>query len=283
MMSRKLPKGPFGSGGLLLCSKREETSRPGGLANKEPHLDDACEWEIPEERREALCGGYNERLFKSGPRKFYHLARFNWVRRQVAACGLKNLRLVEVGCFDGRLINEIGDSVAEYVGLDANWEGGLDLGRNKFAGRNEIKFIKAVDPSPLAAFPNGYFNAAAALETLEHISPDMVGDYLDELARITKGHIFITVPNELGPVFLMKRVAKAILYGHVEPYSWRELAAATLYRSDLVGRNQHKGFDYRELISEVAKRFQIVSVEGLPPLGLPPGLSATAAILASNA
>lgn len=228
--------------------------------------------------------GYNERLFDgSGLRSFYHLARFKWVGQQMELLGLTHLRLVEIGCFDGRLLDEIEARVDEYVGLDADWEGGLETARRKYEGRADVTFHKTADPGPLRQYPDGHFNAAAALETLEHIPPEMVGDYLDELARVTSGRLFVTVPNELGLIFLVKHMVKRLVYRDSDPvhYSWGEVVAATLRRSDRVKRDEHKGFDYRKLISEIAERFQIERVEGVPRFGLPLSLSATIGIVAS--
>ena len=226
---------------------------------------------------------YNERLFSGqGLRSFYHLARFRWVKSEVARLGLHDLRLVELGCYDGRLVSELGTTVREYVGLDANWERGLNLARTKFKDRSEITLIETTDPSPLRKFEAGHFNAAAALETIEHLPPDIVGDYLKELARVTNGYMFITVPNEIGPVFLLKHIGKTILYRDARPHKFKELAAATLLRSDLVERHEHKGFDYRELIKEIGQYFHVAKVEGLASFLLPPILSPTVAILAHS-
>lgn len=230
---------------------------------------------------------YNARLFDAGGlRRYYHLARFKWVRDKVRTLRLHDMRLVELGCFDGRLLEEIEEivnDVVEYIGLDANWEDGLDLAAEKFSGREGVSFIETVDPSPLRNYPDGHFTAAAALETLEHIPPEMLGDYLDEIARVTRGYFLVTVPNELGPIFLTKQIGRSIFYrdsGH--DYSWKDLVAATVGRCDLIERDNHKGFDYRALVREIGKRFAIRSVEGVPGVGLPPLLSPTVGIVAFN-
>ena len=228
-----------------------------------------------------LEAGYNERLFaKRGLRSFYHLARFNWAAGEIRKHLGANLKVVELGCFDGRLLEHIEPQVAEYVGLDANWEGGLDLARERFRGRPTANFIESSDPAALHEFPAGYFDLAVALETLEHLDPGMVPAYLDELARVTSGRILVSVPNEIGPVFLAKHLVKSLRYGATEHYTPREFVAAVLGRTERIARNQHKGFDFRQLIRSIGSRFEIISVTGLPRLGLPPGLSATVAIQA---
>lgn len=229
------------------------------------------------------AAGYNERLFsRAGLRRFYHMARFAWVRDKVARTLPGDLRVIELGCFDGRLFDTLGSRVSEYVGVDANVEGGLDQAREKFDGRRDVALIEATHPDVFDRFPDRHFDIAASLETLEHVPPELVTGFLDQLQRVTRGHLFITVPNELGPVFLAKFLAKRLYYGGGEPYSFSEVVAATLRRSDKVERDEHKGFDYRDVIGEVAKRFEIVEVIGLPRMGLPPALSPTVAIFAKS-
>jgi 2-polyprenyl-3-methyl-5-hydroxy-6-metoxy-1,4-benzoquinol methylase len=226
---------------------------------------------------------YNERLFsRAGLRRFYHLARFEWVRDKIEGHLGNDLRLVELGCYDGRLFDTLGGRVADYVGLDANWAGGLDLARRKYRGRKDVTLIESTAPEDFKRFPAGKFNVAAALETLEHVPPRLVPSFLDQLQRVTRGHLFITVPNELGPVFLAKYLAKKVFYGDGQDYSPAEVVAATLRRSDKVERDDHKGFDYRDVIAEVRKRFDILEVDGLASLGLPAALSPTVGIFARS-
>ncbi|HEX4762633.1 MAG TPA: class I SAM-dependent methyltransferase [Sphingomicrobium sp.] len=230
-----------------------------------------------------LTTAYNERLFgRPGLRRSYHMARFNWVRGKVEANALDELRLIELGCYDGRLFETLGSKVTEYVGLDSELSLGVEVAQQKYAGRKDVTLIVADDPAALRLFADNHFNAAAALETLEHVPPHLVAHYLDELRRVTRGYLFVTVPNELGPVFLAKFLAKRLFFSGGEPYSLREIIAATFGRTRSIPRMQHKGFDYRRLLADIGERFDIVAVEGLPKLGLPALLSPTVAIFARS-
>lgn len=225
--------------------------------------------------------GYNEQLFsRPGLRSYYHFARFHWVEKKATQHLASGAALVELGCFDGRLLDFIRPLVGEYVGIDANWERGLDRAKEKYRTQVGLTFVEGADPSVLERFSDGYFDAAAALETLEHVPPVLMPRFLDQLARVTRGYLFVTVPNELGPVFLVKHVGKAVFYGGVQHYSPREILAALIRKSDAIERDDHKGFDYRDVVREIAARFDIVSVEGLPAIGLPPALSPTIGIVA---
>src|SRR4051812_28824593 len=95
----------------------------------------------------ATTTDYNERLFsRAGLRRFYHLARFEWVRDKVERHLRGDLRLVELGCYDGRLLDTLGGRVVDYVGLDANWAGGLALARRKYRGRKDVNLIESTAP-----------------------------------------------------------------------------------------------------------------------------------------
>lgn len=227
--------------------------------------------------------GYNERLFsRPGLRSYYHFARFQWVQKKVSDHLQSGQKMVELGCFDGKLLDYIDRFVNEYVGLDANWEKGLDQARVKFRGRPGVRFLETTDPAAFDEFPDNHFTAAAALETLEHVPPELMPRFLDQLARVTRGHLFVSVPNELGPVFLVKHVAKALVYGGGQHYSPREFFAALVRNSSAIERDDHKGFDYRDVIHHVGERFDILSIEGLPAVGFPPALSPTVAIFAKS-
>ena len=222
---------------------------------------------------------YNERLFDGGIRSWYHLSRFKWASEVVRRLPAGQ-KVIELGCYDARTLEYIGHRVAEYVGIDANWAGGLDLARDRFAGDRRVTLIQSEDPGDFEQFDDGHFSLALALETLEHVPPASVKRYLDELARVTRGHLLVSVPNELGPIFLAKYLAKLVFYGDVQHYSVKEVIAATLRRSDLVGRDDHKGFDYRHVMRELRSRFEILTVTGLPRTWLPPAVSPTIAIFA---
>ena len=227
-------------------------------------------------------GGYNELFFSgSGLRSYYHFARYRWLREQIDERTSGPLRIVELGCFDAKSIDFMPPRLESYVGLDANWDNGLEMGRARFAGRPDVKLIECQTVDGFAPYADGQFNAAISLETLEHIPPELVSDYLCQIRRVTRGPFFVSVPNEMGPIFLAKHVAKRLRYGTVYSYSFRELVAATLRQSHKVERNEHKGFDYRLLARQLSEHFEVVSIEGLPGR-LPAALSLTVGIVAQS-
>lgn len=225
---------------------------------------------------------YNRLFEQRGLRSLYHNARFRWLAAKLERVP-GPLRIIEFGCCDGRALDYIDPQrVEHYVGLDANWGNGLDEARKKFADRTNLKFVEATDPRAIDAYADGSFNVAFSLETIEHIPPPSVAPLLDQLARVTQGELFISVPVEFGPVFLAKHVGKAIRYGGNQPYRLSEVINAALGRTSRVARHEHKGFDYRALARDVERRFDLVEVEGLPLRWLPPSLSLTAGFAARS-
>jgi 2-polyprenyl-3-methyl-5-hydroxy-6-metoxy-1,4-benzoquinol methylase len=223
-------------------------------------------------KSKAHGAGYNERLFSGGFRSQLHLARFRWFAAEVAKRGCATDRVLELGCFDGKLLDFVPASPSRYVGFDANWEGGLDLARAKWAHRPSCSFHLATSPEDMRLAADDRFDIAVAMETLEHVPPDMVDGYLRQIADHLDGYLFITVPNETGPVFLGKWAAKAMLGGDPERYSASEVLNATLGRTDRVQRREHKGFNYRKLVAEIENHFEVIEVGGHPLGFLPPAM-----------
>lgn len=225
---------------------------------------------------------YNDRLFRTGRiRHYYHMARFLFVSEVIEKKNIDVSRFLELGCFDGRLLGHI-PTTDFYVGVDANVEGGLDLAKAKFAGDDSKLLIESQSPKDLENFEEMFFTAFASLETCEHIDPNDLDSYFEQAARILCGDVLITVPNEKGPVLLIKQIAKRMIGSRSEPYSASELYNAAIGRMDRVNRREHKGFDFEELISQLEQRFDIISVTGLPFRWLPPILNLTVAVHARS-
>ena len=226
--------------------------------------------------------GYNERLFDKGFRRRFHLARFEWVHRSLVEVSAKCRTVMELGCFDGRCIDYLPASPESYLGLDANWEGGLDLAKSRYSGKERFQFSVCSSPNELRQHTQGRcFDTSLCLETLEHVPPDSMVDYVRAISEVTNGHLVVTVPNEKGVVFLSKYLVKKT-FGLAHPYTPGEVAAATLGRMHSVARAEHKGFDYETVIEAVGQFFDIVEVSGYPFRSLPRSLGFGCGILAKS-
>jgi hypothetical protein len=217
---------------------------------------------------------YNQRLFEGGGlRQFLHSARFRWFASRLRRFGLQPDSVCELGCYDGKLLNYLPSPPRRYVGFDANWENGLNLAAELWGDRSEFSFRLCRTPQEMLLDDNERFDVSVVMETLEHVPPGMVGPYLERLARHTVKYVFITVPNEKGPVFLAKWAIKRLMSHDTETYTFREVCNATLGRMDKIARRDHKGFDYQQMVREVSRHFDIVEVSGNPLGTLPTWMS----------
>jgi hypothetical protein len=213
--------------------------------------------------------GYNERLFSGGLRGRLHGARFAWLNESLRRIRASCVNVLELGCFDARSLHYLPRKPESYLGLDANWEGGLDQGRTSWRDDPSVRLEICSTPAELRGHAEGRrFDTTLCLETLEHVAPDMVDSYLEEIARVTTGYFVVTVPNEKGPVFLAKYLVKRSFgdYFHYRPI---EIWGALTGRMDLVERNDHKGFDYDDMVQAIARHFDVVEVSGFPFRRLP--------------
>ncbi len=222
--------------------------------------------------------GYNERLFSSGLRKRLHQARFIWIHQKLLELGCPRARVIELGCFDGKVLDFFPSKPCYYIGYDADWEGALSIAREKWKGHPNYHFRYCITPEEMA-LGEDRFDIAIAMETLEHVPEETLAPYLAKLAGVTDHYILITAPNEKGVVFFFKYLVK-LLFGEVEKHSLTEFVNATLGRMDRIKRGHHKGFDYGRLVRLVAEYFDVIEVSALPFAALPTALSFTVGIVA---
>ena len=217
--------------------------------------------------------GYNERLFTNGIRGKLHIARFKWLAGSLLHLQCEYQTVLELGCFDGKTIDHLPKKPMQYLGLDANWDGGLDIAKDRWKNQSNYTFRQCETPQEMG-IAGEQFDISICMETLEHIPPQMVAPYLEKLAKATKQYIFITVPNEIGVVFFFKHIIKKLI-GEVHPYTVREFINQTLGNTDKVKRFEcsHKAFNYNNLVATISDYFEIIEVSGHPLAFAPPILN----------
>lgn len=226
---------------------------------------------------------YSEQLFGGGVYGRHHRSRFEWLRRKLSTLAeAAEISVLEVGCHDGRALSHIPRRVRRYAGFDAGWGGGLERGRQRFAAEKHYTFTQSTDPRDVANLTEK-FDVILCMETLEHLDTVVVEQYVQAFAGKLSGYLLVTAPNEKGIPLLIKETGARILgIDRIYTYTAGELFWAVLGRTDRVPRSEHKGFDYARLIRLIKQHFKHVSVEGISPFPLPPPLSLTIGIVASQ-
>jgi len=229
----------------------------------------------------AVRADYNHRLFSGNWRSRIHLSRFYWLAAQIRRLRLNRVAIIELGCYDGKTVEFLDCAPEAYLGLDANWEGGLDSGKIKWKDFANIELRHCRKPEDIPDSHKPY-DIGICMETLEHVPPDLVDPYLFKLSQVIEGYLFITVPIERGLVFLLKHGLKKILGMKGDTFSKMEFINSVIGRLGKVKRREHKGFDDRALVKQVEKYFNIVGVSGVFP-GLPiRSLNLTIGIIAKS-
>lgn len=206
---------------------------------------------------------YNEKIFKPKSfRRFLHLARFKWINKQLKKHQIKYQKVIELGCYDGRVIEYLPNKPQIYKGFDANWGNGLDLAKKKFKGNKIYNFYEAQNLNDIKLEKNEIFELAFSLETLEHIPEKFLCQYLEKISRHLNGYFLITVPNEKGPFFVIKRLLRP--KDDRYKYSFKDYINLLFGKTNFIERDNHKGFDYDHLIYDLKKYFDIIEVKGLP-------------------
>lgn len=210
---------------------------------------------------------YNKRLFSRGIRGRYHTSRYRWVAGEISKLGLESPRIIELGCYDGKILDFLAQRPSHYLGLDANWEGGIDIGRKRWEDRPEVELIECLSPNDIPR--QEPYDVGICMETFEHLDDELLVAYLEALRGLVTRRMYITVPVERGLLFLLKHGAKSLFRAKGKgTYTAADIWNLTLGKTDAVERDQHRGFDDRKLLALVSRFFKVEEVRGVFP-GVP--------------
>ncbi len=223
---------------------------------------------------------YEERLFSGGIRKYIHEARFKWLEKNCKYLVNKETKIIELGCFNGKSLEFLPNSFNNYLGFDANWEGGLSEAKERYLSK-KIVFKECIHPRDFALKEK--FNLFICLETLEHLPAEDLEIYLLNVKEFLsdKGILMISVPNEIGFLFIIKTIFKKIYFKEKIEYDLKEFIYQALGKVEKVKRNQHKGFSYKILKENLEKLFNVEKIEGLQAPLLPISLNLSVGFVCS--
>jgi 2-polyprenyl-3-methyl-5-hydroxy-6-metoxy-1,4-benzoquinol methylase len=118
-----------------------------------------------------------------------YLAYLHFIISQIKKIEFSNL--LDIGCGDGKLLYEISKEIASknYVGIDYS--------------ERAILFAKAMSPhikfvsGDITMMNLGKFDVITLIETLEHIPPNLVSDFIKSIYNhiASNGTLLITVPS----------------------------------------------------------------------------------------
>jgi ubiquinone/menaquinone biosynthesis C-methylase UbiE len=137
--------------------------------------------------------------------------------------------ILDVGCGNGIITNALAEKY-DVTGTDYSADA-LEFVKGK-------KVLASADKLP---FEDKSFDLVFSSELLEHLPDELLRDAVDEMKRITKSYIFITVPNN---EFLQKDFTKCPkchtafhVYGHLQSFKTQRLddLIGPCYKRYLVG------------------------------------------------
>ncbi|MCH7412713.1 class I SAM-dependent methyltransferase [Belliella sp. R4-6] len=112
------------------------------------------------------------------------------LKAYIAAKPMVSGKLLEVGCGEGRGVEELLDQVDSYLGID-KIQAVIDELKQKYPA---VAFEQAVIP-PFAGIESNSFDTVVSFQVIEHIQDDKL--FLEEIYRVLKpgGKAIISTPN----------------------------------------------------------------------------------------
>lgn len=156
---------------------------------------------------------FNPAVFETGrwdePLSRWESFRIEMIVRAIPD-GIK--RLVDVGCGDGRVTQELAERGYDVVGVDPS---PTALARIRVPHKQGS--AEALD------FPDNSFDAALCTEVLEHLPEEVMSNALSELRRVARRYVLITVPyqEDLAQMMVKCPACGAVFhaYGHLRSFS----------------------------------------------------------------
>lgn len=145
---------------------------------------------------EEIPAGYYYYAFKRGNtiQRFWHKYKFSEI---ISSMGLKNKKILDVGCGPGVLLSLMPQIYNSALGLDLSKKQ-ISFARKKFASFKKIKWV-AKDLKDMH-FKRNSFDYVVSSEVIEHIPKKASLELLKKMKEIVKknGMVIITTPNYMS-------------------------------------------------------------------------------------
>lgn len=181
--------------------------------------------------------------------------------------------ILDYGCGDGTFLAMIEPRASFACGVDIAKDQ-IQECKERFQGQKVV--FQPIDSKMYSIKPEG-FDLITCMETLEHCTPPIVEIVLGDLARLVKktGRVVISVPIEIGPAFMVKKVARGLAawrglsdYKYYEKYtlinSMRMIFATKktsldrpAYGPECQKYHSHYGFNWKILEEKIKDRLKI--------------------------
>lgn len=211
-----------------------------------------------------------------------HRSRFEMAVRLVGESA--SARLLDYGCGDGTFLTMTAPHVREAWGAD------VDAGQIEDC-KKRLASLHFREVHELGADCDHRFDVVTCMETLEHCPAPIVETVLSDLRRLCApgGRVFISVPIEIGPTFLIKMVLRNLAawrglsdYKHYERYPLGDALAmlfagsGTTIDRPIYGEaaspfHSHYGFNWRGLRKRVMAYLRVERTL-FTPIAAPGGL-----------
>lgn len=200
--------------------------------------------------------------------KFLHSVRYSnlelIVKDIVPSTGI--LKVVDIGCGTGKSYSVLKslDIDFQYVGIELRRDF-VEVAQQRYGAFANFEIICDSVENVTHLFQGA--DLIIALETFEHIPAKTVVRVIEAIGQSKFKHLYVTVPNEIGPAILLKNVGSALMgYRRHKYYTWKETVFASLYNFDKVRRhtNGHRGFDWRWLGQTIRQNCVITRITTSP-------------------
>ena len=194
---------------------------------------------------------YKDRSLKNWP----HRQRLREIESVIEREHNGDQQYADVGCGTGFLTKLVADQLEPKGVWGFDHSDHLEIAQEKNPSYR-FEFLELNEPAAV-----GQFDFVTCFETIEHVGNQRSA--LNNLLKMTKngGTLLLTAPIEIGPVGIIKFLAKTIIYkykldelaengpGLFRKYLWTLISYQDIskFRDQRFGWGTHFGFDYRRI------------------------------------